>query len=87
MSNRWATSVNSVISTLKSLIIVNETMDADSSEDCTIGESPMFRCNQEGETPKVTQIVKSVEFCRFQWQKYKLLHGMKGSNPICTGNW
>jgi hypothetical protein len=74
MSNRWATGVNSVISTLKSLIIVNETMDAGSSEDCSIGESPMFRCNQEGETPKVTQIVKGVEFCRFKWQRYKLLH-------------
>jgi len=57
MSNRWATSANAVISTLKSFIIVNETMNADSSEDCLFGESPMFRCDQKGETPKVTQIV------------------------------
>jgi len=34
-------------------------MKAGSPEHCTIGESPMFRCNQKGETPKVTQIVKS----------------------------
>jgi len=32
-------------------------MNADSSEDCLFGESPMFRCDQKGETPKVTQIV------------------------------
>jgi len=32
-------------------------MIAGSSENCSIGESPMFRCDQYGETPKVTQIV------------------------------
>jgi len=34
-------------------------MNTDSPEDSTIGASPMFRCNQKGETPKVTQIVKT----------------------------
>jgi hypothetical protein len=34
-------------------------MKAGSPEHCTIGESPMFRCNQKGETPKVIQIVRS----------------------------
>jgi len=34
-------------------------MKTGSPEHCIIGESPMFRCNQKGETPKVTQIVKS----------------------------
>lgn len=42
---------------------------------------------RKGKPQKLHRLSKSVEFCRFQWQKYKLLHGMKGSNPICTGNW
>jgi len=33
-------------------------MIADSSEDCRIGESPMFRCIPNGVTRKDTQIVK-----------------------------
>jgi hypothetical protein len=33
-------------------------MIADSSENCRIGESPMFRCIPKGETRKVTQVVK-----------------------------
>jgi len=59
-------------------------MKTGSSEHCTIGESPMFRCNQNGETPKVTQIVRSrnlsfttkVQFaekqCLKQFRKYRI---------------
>jgi len=58
-------------------------MNAGSSEDCKIGESPMIRCKPKGETPKVTQIVKYRKSAS-RGRSTNCCMAWKGSNPKCT---